>query len=202
MTRLAAALCTFAFATCLAHAQTPAAPQAPRPAPKNLKALPKDTTGEQVVKYMHQYTGDLGVGCNFCHAAPDPATKHVDWSSDANPMKDTARFMITMTAELNEKVDAMPNKMFADPSHLRHLPSWREAPQRLRPHASPGRASSVRDHPTAAAPVAQSFFSPTPTRCAGSNSASPWHCALFEALRSIAANPRCAFAVSLCNSPT
>ena len=29
-------------------------------------------------------------------------------------MKDTARFMITMTAELNEKVDAMPNKMFAD----------------------------------------------------------------------------------------
>ena len=116
MTRLAAALCTFALATCLVHAQTPAAaPQTPRPAPKNLKALPKDTTGDQVVKYMHQYTGDLGVGCNFCHAAPDATTRHVDWSSDANPMKDTARFMITMTAELNEKVDAMPNKMFADP---------------------------------------------------------------------------------------
>jgi cytochrome c553 len=118
MIRLTATLCTLALATCLANAQAPANPQAPRgprPAPKNLKALPKDTTGDQIVNYMHQYTGDLGVGCNFCHAAADPATKRTDYASDANTTKETARFMITMTADLNKQVDAMPSKMYADP---------------------------------------------------------------------------------------
>ena len=118
MIRLTAAFCTFALATCLAHAQAPAGPQAPRaprPAPTNLKALPKDTTGDQLIAYMHQYTGDLGVGCSFCHAAPDATTRRTDYAANTNPLKDTARYMITMTADLNKQLDAMPNKMFADP---------------------------------------------------------------------------------------
>jgi hypothetical protein len=63
---------------------------------------------------MRQYEGDLGVNCGFCHAQ-DPATKRTNFASDANPMKDTARFMITMTADLNTHLDTMPGKMYADP---------------------------------------------------------------------------------------
>jgi len=98
-----------------AAAPRPQQPRGPRPAPTNLKALPKNTTGDQVLVYMRQYTGDLGVECEFCHAQ-NPDTKRLDAASDANPVKESARYMITMTAELNEKWLAdMPNRMGADP---------------------------------------------------------------------------------------
>jgi hypothetical protein len=51
---------------------------------------------------MHQYEGDLGVECEFCHAR-NPETHRNDFPSDANPMKDTARIMIKMTDDLNVK---------------------------------------------------------------------------------------------------
>jgi hypothetical protein len=51
---------------------------------------------------MRQYTGDLGVECEFCHAR-NAETKRVDFPSDANPVKETARVMIRMTDEINTK---------------------------------------------------------------------------------------------------
>jgi hypothetical protein len=51
---------------------------------------------------MHQYEGDLGVDCAFCHAR-NPETKRNDFPSDANPVKDKARMMIKMTDDLNTK---------------------------------------------------------------------------------------------------
>jgi hypothetical protein len=51
---------------------------------------------------MHQYEGDLGVECEFCHAR-NPETRRNDFASDANPMKDAARVMIKMTDDLNAK---------------------------------------------------------------------------------------------------
>ena len=51
---------------------------------------------------MHQYEGDLGVECEFCHAR-NPETKRNDFPSDANPVKETARAMIRMTDDLNTK---------------------------------------------------------------------------------------------------
>ena len=51
---------------------------------------------------MHQYEGDLGVDCEFCHAR-NPETKRNDFPSDANPVKDKARLMIKMTDDLNAK---------------------------------------------------------------------------------------------------
>jgi hypothetical protein len=90
----------------------PAAPHAPY-VPKNLKVLPDNT---DLRKVMHQYTGDLGVECEFCHAAPDPVTHHSDRASDANPVKETARSMIQMTDDLNTKYLAqMPDRRYADP---------------------------------------------------------------------------------------
>jgi hypothetical protein len=91
--------------------ETPAAPPAvqatrpprgPRPNPTNIKALPKDITGDDVNKLMHQYEADLGVECEFCHAR-NPETRRNDFPSDANPVKDKARVMIRMTADLNTK---------------------------------------------------------------------------------------------------
>jgi hypothetical protein len=93
--------------TTAASAQIPTPPTAgtpppgPRPAPTNLKALPKDTTNEQIAAYMREYEGALGVGCSYCHAPRDPITNRGDRASDANPVKDRTRVMIKMTADIN-----------------------------------------------------------------------------------------------------
>ncbi len=98
--------------------QNPATPGSPAPArapyvPKNLKVLPDNT---DLRKVMHQYSGDLGVECEFCHAAPDPVTHRSDRASDANPVKETARSMIQMTDDLNSKYLAqIPNRRSTDP---------------------------------------------------------------------------------------
>ena len=97
------------------HAQSPPAPDAatpqqprphrPRPNPTNLQVLPKDYTGDQVVAIMHKFEDQLGVECDYCHAknpTPTPATGHLDFASDANPMKDRARIMMRMSHEINQ----------------------------------------------------------------------------------------------------
>ncbi len=104
------AVCLALLTTAFAQTPTPAAgappagqarpPRGPRPAPTNLKALPKDTTGDQVIALMHSYEAALGVECEFCHAR-NPETKRNDFASDANPKKDKARLMIKMTENIN-----------------------------------------------------------------------------------------------------
>jgi hypothetical protein len=71
------------------------------PAPKNLKVLPKDTSSADVIKIMRGFTGDLGVECGYCHAQ-NPETKRPDFASDANPIKDKARVMLSMTQDINK----------------------------------------------------------------------------------------------------
>lgn len=100
-------LCLFAASTLLASsvvfAQQSGSAPAPRreiPAPTNLKVLPKDTTGPQVIAIMRGYAGALGVECSYCHAR-DQATGRPNFASDANPMKDRARVMMKMTNAIN-----------------------------------------------------------------------------------------------------
>ncbi len=110
--RFSLSVCLVLLSAHLASAQEPssatqqtAAPgqrRGPRPAPTNLKVLPKDMTGDDVVKLMRQYQGDLGVECEYCHAR-NPETKRNDPPSDANPVKEKARLMIKMTDDLNAK---------------------------------------------------------------------------------------------------
>jgi photosynthetic reaction center cytochrome c subunit len=101
------AVCAASLLTLPALAQTPPAAPAggqartPIPAPKNLKVLPKDTPSADVIKMMRGFTGDLGVECGYCHAQ-NPETKRLDFASDANPVKDKARVMITMTQDINK----------------------------------------------------------------------------------------------------
>jgi hypothetical protein len=82
--------------------QTARPPRGPRPNPTNIKALPKDITGDDINKLMHQFEGDLGVECAFCHFR-NPETKRNDFPSDANPVKESARVMIKMTADINTR---------------------------------------------------------------------------------------------------
>jgi hypothetical protein len=96
-------------------AQAARPPRGPRPNPTNIKVLPKNITGDEVIKVMHQYEGDLGVECGFCHAR-NPETKKNDFPSDANPVKDTARMMIRMTDDLNTKyLTQLEDRRTADP---------------------------------------------------------------------------------------
>jgi hypothetical protein len=107
MTRSLRLLAAFTLAAATsAFAQSPAPPpggggqRRPAPAPTNLKVLPKDTTGEQIHAIMHNFAGELGVECNYCHAKDD-ATGRLNFASDANPIKDRARVMMKMTHAIN-----------------------------------------------------------------------------------------------------
>ncbi len=85
------------------------------PKPRNLRALPKEMSGEDVDRLMHQYQRYLGVPCGYCHEQ-DPETKTIDYASDQNPIKETARFMITMTSDINNKyLSRLGDRRYADP---------------------------------------------------------------------------------------
>jgi Photosynthetic reaction centre cytochrome C subunit len=68
----------------------------------NLKVLPKGISQADIVQLMVRYTQDLNVQCQFCHVE-NPQTQQVDFASDENPMKATARIMIGMLNDINAK---------------------------------------------------------------------------------------------------
>ncbi len=94
-----------------------AAPAAtvPHAKPVNLKALPKDTSASDIDKLMHDYNDELSVPCGYCHEV-NPQTKQIDYASDENSVKETARLMITMTADINSKyLGQLGDRRYADP---------------------------------------------------------------------------------------
>jgi hypothetical protein len=92
------------------HAQSPqvapgkpmSLPDGAKPKARNLKVLPQDTSDAEIVQLMVRYGQELGVQCGFCHAE-DPLTQQVDFASDENPRKQTARIMIGMVGDINNK---------------------------------------------------------------------------------------------------
>jgi hypothetical protein len=68
----------------------------------NLKVLPKGIADSDLVLLMVRYGQELGVQCAFCHVE-NPQTQQIDFSSDENPMKQTARIMIGMLSDINTK---------------------------------------------------------------------------------------------------
>ena len=70
--------------------------------PKNLKVLSNSTSGAELHRVMQQYTREVGVPCEYCHAQ-NPQTGKTDFASDENPIKETARLMIKMTDDINRK---------------------------------------------------------------------------------------------------
>ncbi len=95
-----AALC-FSFLVMLLALSTEATAQIPDKF-TNLQVLPKETPKAELVSIMRNYAGDLGVRCGFCHAGGDPNTlQGVNFASDENDKKKTARLMIRMVQSIN-----------------------------------------------------------------------------------------------------
>ena len=91
------------------------------PAPKNLKVLPKDLTGNQVHDIMEGWAGALGTHCDTCHAT-DPnnlgpnGRPRLKFDDDSKPEKQIARMMYSMTEDLKRnsiakaaELDKMPD---------------------------------------------------------------------------------------------
>jgi hypothetical protein len=74
----------------------------PHVKPVNLQVLPKDIPVAELGKQMKRFEADLGVTCNHCHVE-DPTTRKFDYASDENPDKATARLMITMVQDINNR---------------------------------------------------------------------------------------------------
>src|ERR1700760_3148505 len=103
MLRTLSLMAALAVVTSAALAQTPApAAHHDMGPPKNIKVFPKDMTSDQIHEVMHHWTGELGVGCTYCHAK-DASTGKTDFASDANPVKDRARVMLKMTMAINKE---------------------------------------------------------------------------------------------------
>jgi cytochrome c5 len=70
--------------------------------PTNLQVLRNDISAADLKRLMHRYEDALGVSCEYCHAENEE-TKQVDYASDDNPKKQTARLMIAMLSDINGK---------------------------------------------------------------------------------------------------
>jgi hypothetical protein len=79
-----------------------AEPDFTRLKPVNLRVLPKDISARELAKQMKGFEADLGVTCSHCHVQ-DSATRKFDYASDENPDKTTARLMIAMLKDINDK---------------------------------------------------------------------------------------------------
>jgi hypothetical protein len=79
-----------------------AAQEVPRAKPVNLQVLPKDSSSASVGKLMKRFEKELGVTCSHCHVE-NPQTQKLDYASDDKPEKQTARVMIAMLDDINNK---------------------------------------------------------------------------------------------------
>ena len=97
------------FALCIgfvgggaATADTHGAEDTPRGKPTNLQALSRDTPATTLGRLMKRYERDLGVSCSYCHVE-NRDTGKLDYVSDENPRKQTARVMLGMLQEINDR---------------------------------------------------------------------------------------------------
>lgn len=93
-----AALCGVALFTTTWMAQA----QDSGSAVTNLLVLPAQSSRASVRSLMRQYERELGVSCSYCHVE-DRDSGVIDYASDENPRKHTARIMISMLNDINDK---------------------------------------------------------------------------------------------------
>ena len=71
---------------------------------ENVKVIPADTPRSEVTELMKHFTRSLGVRCSYCHVGEEGAPLSTyDFASDAKRNKRTARFMMRMTYDLNDR---------------------------------------------------------------------------------------------------
>lgn len=74
----------------------------PTTRPVNLKVLPKDIAVVSLNRLMKRYERELGVQCSYCHVE-NRDTGKLDYVSDDNSKKETARIMIAMLDDINDR---------------------------------------------------------------------------------------------------
>lgn len=140
----------------------PAAPHGPAmqgghpmhnfPAPTNLQVLPKNITGRELIETMENWSGSLGVHCNFCHAAEPNGVgpngrPRLNFPDDSKPEKQIARVMYTMTQQINKNYiakamdldkDGMGTPVTCGTCHRGHQMPEEFVVQREEHHGGPG----------------------------------------------------------------
>jgi hypothetical protein len=140
---LGCSVSSFAIATVLQD-QSSKANSDPAPAkrvfhskPTNLKVLPKDISAEDLDRLMHRFQSELGVPCGYCHEE-NRETKQIDFASDENPVKETARFMISMTSDINNKyLTRLGDRRYAEPIHCGNCHRGQIEPPNFEPKPDP-----------------------------------------------------------------
>ena len=89
--------------------------QAPRKFPPdslvNTRVIPHATPVIQVIGMMRNFTGDLGVRCQFCHVGEEgKPLEQFDFASDTKRTKLVARQMMLMLQEINRRLDTIPRE--------------------------------------------------------------------------------------------
>ena len=75
----------------------------------NTKVIPHNTPVQQVLGTMRNFTGDLGVRCQFCHVGEEgQPLDRFDFASDDKRTKLVARQMMLMLQEINRRLDTIP----------------------------------------------------------------------------------------------
>ena len=112
------------------------ADEAAQPAPRatNLQVLPAQLSSAGARSLMRQYERALGVSCGYCHVE-DRDFGFIDYASDENPRKHTARLMITMLNEINDRHLAQlgGDRRYAQPVTCGSCHQGRATPQAFEP---------------------------------------------------------------------
>lgn len=96
----------------------------------NLKVLPKDVSPAELRATMSGFTRALGVRCAYCHVIEEgPGPRHEDFARDDKPPKRTARVMMQMTRDLNDKYLASLAHRSDPAVHVQCATCHRGAPQ-------------------------------------------------------------------------
>lgn len=77
----------------------------------NTKVIPHDTPVPQVIGAMRNFTSYLGVRCPYCHVGEEgKGLETFDFVSDKKRTKLVARQMMRMVAEINSRLDTIPER--------------------------------------------------------------------------------------------
>jgi hypothetical protein len=128
MAALAGLALSTAWAVCADEAAEPGG------APSNLQVLPGHLSRASVRSLMKQYERALGVSCNYCHVE-DRDSGFIDYASDENPRKHTARLMIAMLEDINDRhlVQLGGDRRYAQPVTCGSCHQGRATPQAFEP---------------------------------------------------------------------
>jgi len=95
--------------TSIASAQPPG--KFPPDSLVNTKVFPHSTPVTEVIGTMRNFTSALGVRCQFCHVGREgQPLAEFDFASDQKRNKLVARQMMLMLAEINKRLDTIPEK--------------------------------------------------------------------------------------------